>query len=207
MLWQKQEKAGSKTGLRDAGLLGQAKKRAGLDFHGVGAESMGGMGPGWDGPTGRGVPWSSGASGRVFMTHPDNERFLDHKTGKIIHEAYISCDMPVIYWENSFSGGRRRGESLLSQHLLPLLPLLSSSSCLLSAWPRTAFLAYPGPWGPPPTSWLTTPSSGHSTEDSPWASAVPSRRCFDLCQVLHKAMGKYVFLLYMLTYLEKKIKL
>lgn len=109
MLWQKQEKAGNKTGLRDAGLLGQAKKRAGLDFHGVGAESMGGMGPGWDGPTGRGVPWSSGASGRVFMTHPDNERFLDPKTGKIIHEAYISCDMPVIYWENSFSGGRRRG--------------------------------------------------------------------------------------------------
>lgn len=137
------------------------------------------------------MPWRPGASGRVFMTHPDNERFLEPKKGEIIHEAYISCDMPVIIGKTASLGG---GEALLAQHLLPLLPLLSSSSCLLSAWPGTAFRSYPGPWGPPPTSWLTTPSSGHSTEDSPWASAVSARRCFDLCQVLHKAMGKYVFL-------------
>lgn len=148
--------------MREAGLLGQAKSSP-LDFHPQWeAESVGGKGPA-PLPSGRGVPWRSTASIRVFMTRPDNERFLDPKKGKIIHKAYISCDTPVIYWENSFSRGRGREKA--SRLCSSSSSFLSSFLCLLSAWPGTAFHSCPGPWGPPPTSWLTTPSPGHSTEN------------------------------------------
>lgn len=67
--------------------------------------------------------------------------------------------MPVIYWENSFSGGRGRGKALLPQHLLPLLPppslvlLLLSLVCL--ARDCIPFL----PWSLGPTSYLLADNS------------------------------------------------
>lgn len=155
----------------------------------------------------RGSAWRSVAFARVFMTHPDNERFLDPKKGKIIHEAYISCGTPVIYWESSFSRGRGRSPPTTAPPPLarsPSLPLFSSS-CLLSAWPGTAFRSWPGPWGPPPTSWLTIPSPGHTQHRGmALGSCSPARRCSDLCQVLHRASEKNVFLLDMLTYLKER---
>ena len=152
-------------------------------------------------PSGKGVPWRSVAFAKVFVTHPDNERFLDPEKGKIIHRAYISCGTPVIYWESSFSG---EGEEALLP--LPLLLSLSlpffSSSCLLSAWPGTAFRS----WSLGPTSYLLADNSIPRSQHGGMAlgSCSPARRCSDLCQVLHGAMEKNVFLLDVLTYLRER---